>query len=205
MSILQVDDLHFSYPGRQLFTHFSANFPPGISLIRGGDGCGKSTLLKLLVGSLPAQSGQLRIRGIDLQAEPANYKSQIFWAEPRLTTFDLLTVPDYFALQRSSYADFDDGILTEMTAGLGLKEHLHKQLFMLSTGSKRKVFLAAACASGAVVTLIDELFAALDAASIGFMSSWLKSADSHHSRVWVIADYLAPDGLPLAQTIDLGD
>ena len=203
--ILQVHDLHFSYPGRKLFTHFSANFPPGITLIRGGDGCGKSTLLRLLVGALPAQSGTLHINGINLQAHQANYKAKVFWVEPRSSAFDQLTVQDYFELQRSSYVDFDDGVLTDITEGLSLQAHLQKQLFMLSTGSKRKVFLAAAFASGAVVTLLDEPFAALDAISIGFILSWLKGAASENNRAWVIADYLAPKELLLAQTLDLGD
>ena len=174
-------------------------------MIRGGDGRGKSTLLKVLMGTLPAQSGQLSINGIDLKTQPANYKAHVFWAEPRSAAFDQLTVPDYFDLQRKSYANFDNSVLTDMTEGLGLQAHSQKQLFMLSTGSKRKVFLAAAFASGAAVTLLDEPFAALDAASIGFVLSWLKRVGSHNNRAWVIADYLAPDELLLAQTIDLGD
>lgn len=203
--ILQASDLHFSYPDQTLFTRFSANIPPGITLIRGGDGRGKSTLLRLLAGGLPAQSGQLQINSVDLKTHSANYKAQAFWAEPCSTAFDQLTVPDYFELQRSKYGDFDDGVLTVMTEGLGLTAHLHKQIFMLSTGSKRKVFLAAAFASGAVLTLIDEPFAALDAASIRFILSWLNGAAIDNKRAWVIADYIAPDELLLAQIIDLGD
>ena len=204
-SILQASDLHFSYPDQTLFTRFSANIPPGISLIRGGDGRGKSTLLRLLAGGLPAQSGQLQINGVGLKAHPANYKAQVFWAEPCSTAFDQLTVPNYFDLQRRSYDDFDDGVLTAVTDGLGLKVHLHKQLFMLSTGSKRKVFLAAAFASGAVLTLIDEPFAALDAASIRFILSWLNGTAIDNKRAWVLADYIALDELLFAQIIDLGD
>lgn len=202
--ILQAKHLHFSYPGQKLFSDFSAHIPPGITLICGGDGRGKSTLLRLLAGALPAQSGQLQINGIDLQAQFANYAAQVFWADPRSTALDQLTVPDYFEMQRSGYAEFDDAILVDVTDGLGLKAHLHKQLFMLSTGSKRKVILAAAFASGAAVTMIDEPFAALDAASIGFVLHWLKSA-ANGSRAWVLADHVAPQGLPLAQMIDLGD
>lgn len=204
-AILQAIALHFSYPNRAVFTHFSAHLPSGITLIRGGDGCGKSTLLRLLAGVLPAQRGQLHINGIDLQTQPANYKAEVFWAEPRSDAFDQLTLPSFFQLQRSSYAGFDDDVLADMTDGLGLREHMHKQLFMLSTGSKRKVFLAAAFASGAAVTLLDEPFAALDAASIGFILAWLQDAASSTARAWVIADYVAPDGLPIAQVIDLGD
>ncbi len=151
------------------------------------------------------QSGQLHIHGIDLAAQPESYKAQVFWAEPRTDTFDQMTVPDYFERQRRSQASFDDAVLADVVKGLSLSEHLHKQLFMLSTGTKRKVFMAAGLASGAAVTLLDEPFAAVDATSIGFILDRLQSATRAHSRAWILADYLAPDGLALAQVIDLGD
>jgi ABC-type multidrug transport system ATPase subunit len=203
--VLKASALHFSYPQCQLFTDFSATIPTGFTLVRGGDGRGKTTLLRLLAGRLPAQSGQLHIKGIDLQTQPANYKTQVFWAEPKSDAFDQMSVPEYFDLQRRSHAGFDDAVLTDVVGDLGLSEHLHKQLFMLSTGSKRKVFLAAAFASGAAVTLLDEPFAALDTASIGFVLKWLKGAANDSNRAWVMADYFAPDGLLLEQMIDLGD
>ena len=204
-SILEVYELNFNYPDQTLFVDLSLTVPTGISLICGGVGLGKSTLIRLLAGALPAQSGLLRINGVDLQAQPIAYKAQIFWAEPWSTAFDELTLPDYFELQRSNHAGFDDRALTDMTEGLGLQDHLHKQLFMLSTGSKRKVFLAAAFASGAAVTLLDEPFAALDAKSTGFMLLKLKRAAREGHRAFVLADFLAPDGVPLVKIIDLGD
>jgi len=202
---LQVSGLQFSYPGHELFSNLSLNLSPGITMVLGGDGRGKSTLLRLLAGALPAQGGQLRINGTDSLVQAANYKVQVFWADPRAGEFDKLSVPEYFALQRGNYSHFDDVVLAEVTEGLGLQAHLHKQLFMLSTGSKRKVFLAAAFASGVPVTLIDEPFAALDLPSIGFALSWLSGAIGQNSRVWVIADYAVPSGLALTQTLDLGD
>ena len=201
--VLHVRALNFGYPNHVLFSNFDASIAPGITLVRGGDGRGKSTLLGLMAGELPAQSGQLDINGIALATHSANYKAQIFWAEPRTDAFDQLTALDYFELQRRSYADFDAALLADMTHGLGIREHLHKQLFMLSTGTKRKVFLAAAFASGAAITLLDEPFAALDAASIAYLLSQLQSLGSY--RAWVLADYVAPSGLVLLQTIDLGE
>jgi len=202
---LQVNGLQFSYPGNNLFSNLSLNLSPGITMVMGGDGRGKSTLLRLLAGVLPAQGGQLRINGIDSQIQPANYKVQVFWADPRADEFDQLSVPDYFTLQRRNHIHFDDAVLADVTDGLGLQAHLHKQLFMLSTGSKRKVFLAAAFASGAAVTLLDEPFAALDAPSIGFVMDWLSVAAGQNNRVWVLADYTVPDDLALTQTLDLGN
>ena len=202
--ILKASALNFSYPDRQLFTDFSIDIPPGITLIRGGDGRGKSTLLRLLAGAQPAQSGQLHINSVGLQTHPANYKASVFWAEPRADAFDQLTALEYFELQRNSHTGFDDAVLADMTDGLGLQEHLHKRLFMLSTGSKRKVWLAAAFASGAAVALLDEPFAALDAASVAFIVARLQSS-ADDGRAWALADYVAPDGLDIAQVIDLGD
>jgi ABC-type multidrug transport system ATPase subunit len=203
--ILQASALHFGYANHKLFSNLSVSIPAGITLVRGGDGRGKSTLARLLAGALVAQSGQLHINGIDLQGQAAAYKSQVFFAEPRSDAFDQLSLPSYFDLQRSAYPGFDNAALAHLVDGLALEEQMHKQLFMLSTGSKRKVFLAAAFASGATVTLLDEPFAALDAASIAFILAWLHTAAELKTRAWVIADYVAPGELPLALTIDLGE
>ena len=204
-TVLQAQDLHFSYPGYQLFSGLSVNIPSGITLIQGGDGRGKSTLLRLLAGVLPAHAGQLQINGIKLQDQAAAYLGQVYWAEQRSEAHDQRTAHDYFKTQRSAYACFDDAVLTDAVAGFDLAPHVHKQLFMLSTGSKRKVWLAAALASNAVVTLLDEPFAALDAASIHYLLAWLGSTASTTGRAWVMADYVAPERLALSQVIDLGD
>jgi ABC-type multidrug transport system ATPase subunit len=53
-----------------------------------------------------------------------------------------------------------------LVTALQLTPHLDKRLNMLSTGSRRKVGLVAALASGATVTLLDQPFVSLDASSI---------------------------------------
>ncbi len=204
-AVLQADGLHFEYAGQALFANFSARINPGVTLVRGGSGRGKSTLLRLLAGTLPLTAGQLHINGISLQDQPAAYRQQLFWTEPRTDAFDQITALEYFQLQRQAYGGFTGGDLAALVDGLRLEPHLGKPLYMLSTGSKRKVWLAAAFASGAAVTLLDEPFAALDTASIGFVMSMLEDAATQRARAWVLAHYEAPGQLPLAGTIDLGD
>ena len=204
-AVLQAYGLHFPYAGEALFANFSACVMPGVTLVCGGSGRGKSTLLRMLAGALPLTAGQLHINGISLQDQPAAYRQQVFWTEPRTDAFDQITALEYFALQRQTYAGFTGNILAALVDGLSLEPHLSKPLYMLSTGSKRKVWLAAAFASGAALTLLDEPFAALDTASIGFVISMLEDAATHRSRAWVLADYEAPGKVPLAGTIDLGD
>jgi ABC-type multidrug transport system ATPase subunit len=204
-AILEVKGLGFRYPERTLFSDWSASLPSGVTLVLGGDGRGKTTLLRLLAGDLAADAGELSINGISLQTHAKAYRRQVFWTEPRTEAFDQMTPAHYLDLQRSTYAGFDDVVLTQCVDGLALAPELNKQLFMLSTGSKRKVWLAAAFASGAALTLLDMPFAALDKASVGFVLVLLQDAAAHPARAFVVADYAAPAGVPLADVIDLGD
>lgn len=173
--------------------------------MRGGDGSGKTTLLRLLAGELPAHAGHLQVDDVRLDDQPAAYRQQVFWADPRSDAFDQMTPADYFKSLHRLHPRFDDQVLADLIEGLSLAPHLDKFVYMLSTGSKRKVWLAAAFASGAAVTLLDEPFAALDKPSIGFVRELLKNAAGHPARAWVIADYEAPGDVRLAAIIDLGD
>ena len=204
-AVMRADGLHFQYAGHALFANFSAHVMPGVTLVCGGSGRGKSTLLRMLAGALPLTTGQLHVNGISLQDQPAAYRQQVFWTEPRTDAFDQITALEYFQLQRQTHGGFTESDLVALVDGLSLEPHLDKPLYMLSTGSKRKVWLAAAFASGAALTLLDEPFAALDTASIGFILSMLEDAATHRTRAWVLAHYEAPGEVPLAGTIDLGD
>ncbi|MFZ6777902.1 ABC transporter ATP-binding protein [Undibacterium sp. Ji83W] len=203
--ILHATDLTFHYPGQPLFSNWSCDILAGITLVLGGDGRGKTSLLQLLAGELPAQSGQLQLEDASLPGQPDAYRSQVFWVDPRTDVYDQMPVPDYFATVRKAYPRFDDGILTQAIAGLGLTPHVNKQMFMLSTGSKRKVWLAAAFAAGATVSLLDDPFAALDKSSIEFITAMLNQFASDVSKAWVLAMYVTPQGLPLSGLIELGD
>jgi energy-coupling factor transporter ATP-binding protein EcfA2 len=63
---------------------------------------------------------------------------------------------------------------------------------MLSTGTKRKVWLTAAFAAGCSVTLLDEPFAALHRASIAFVNPRLQEVHARRQGAWVVCDYDAP-------------
>jgi ABC-type multidrug transport system ATPase subunit len=190
---LEIQNLNFSYPERELFTDLSASIKPGVTLVQGGDGRGKTTLLRLLAGDLKPSSGQLKIN------------AKVFWVDPRTETFDQLTGTEFFESQRVAFPEFDYALVNKLVDGLDLASHINKKLNMLSTGSKRKVYLAAAFASGAAVTLIDMPFAAIDKPSIHFILELLHDAAEKTDRAFVVADYEAPTGVRLAGLIDLGD
>jgi ABC-type multidrug transport system ATPase subunit len=177
----------------------SAHIPAGVTLVCGGDGCGKSTLLRLMAGALKPQAGQVVMAS---HATPA-----VFWMDPRSDALadelNDVVVQTYFDSLATTWPALDTAWLAELTGALGLQAHAHKPMFMLSTGSRRKVLLAAALASGAPLTLIDEPFAALDAPSIRCVTAALVRIAGQAQRACVVADYQAPPGVPLSSVLSL--
>lgn len=207
-AVLEVDGLCFAYPQRPLFSGLTARVPGGVCLVLGGDGSGKTTLLRLLAGELAAQAGTLRINGVALADQASAYREQVFWVDTRTVDHDQITALQYFALQRLRYPGFlpvASAGMAELVAGLSLAEHLEKPLYMLSTGSKRKVWLAAAFAAGAPVTLLDDPFAALDKPSVAFVSRFLAGVADDPTHSWIVAHHDVLGTVPLATVIELPD
>lgn len=172
---------------------------PGLTLVRGGEGRGKTRLLQLLSGcGAPPAAGHLQ-----RPAAPAFHAAAVL--DPAL---DPLPARDWLARCTAGPGAWGADAVDELAAALGLGEHLPKPLYMLSTGSRRKVGLLAAVASGAALTLLDTPYAALDARSCRLLDELLAEAAEDTRRAWVLADYEAPAGLAdvaWAQVIDLGD
>jgi len=204
-NVLIVEGLNFSYSGHPLFTKFSARISAGVTFIQGGDGRGKTTLMRLLAGALPLASGTLQLKGLSNFDSAQAYRDHVFWIDPRTEAKDALTPRAYLESIKGKFSAFDQQVLDRLIEGLSLSEHIDKALYMLSTGSKRKVWIAAAIASGAELILIDDPFAALDKPSIRFITQLLQDASKETTRAWVISGYEAPEGVNLAQLINLGD
>ncbi len=195
MPIAQIQALGFGYGKHRIFDNLSATIHPGVTFIQGGDGRGKTTLMRLLAGELKPDGGHLDIGG--------DGPDRLFWIDPRTEAFDQIVASDFFSQQRELYPRFDDAMLTSLVTGLDLASHTHKKLFMLSTGSKRKVLIAAALASGAPVTLLDMPFAAIDKPSKDFLLLQFRLAAGGSDRALVVADYEPPGGVQLAGVVDL--
>lgn len=204
--ILQAEGLSFSHShpvATPLFDQLSLLLLPGVTWVGGDEGSGKTTLLQLLAGALPT-SGRLQIHGVSLAGNRAAYQRQVAWLDPRDTALDQQTARQIFAAQPRRHPDFDLAALQIHIEGLSLAPHLDKALFMMSTGTRRKVLLAAVMAAQAPVTLLDQPFMALDRPSIDYLLQVLAEAARNPRRAWVVADYAAPGDVTLAGLIKLG-
>ena len=205
--LLKAQGLTFSYPQQPvplLFDTLSFSLLPGVTWLGGDEGSGKTTLLQLLAGALPASDmrGQLQIKGISLTQDRTAYLQQAAWLDPRDTALDAQSARQIFATLAQAHPGCMDALQAHID-GLNLAPHLDKALYMLSTGTRRKVLLAAVLAARATVTLLDQPFKALDRPSISYLLQVLAEAARHPGRAWVVADYEAPPGVALAGAIEL--
>ena len=203
--VLQASELRWDAHGKRLWDFDIVNLPPGVTWVGGGEGVGKTSFLRTLAADGVLPTGSMVLGGVAWQAQPEAYRQRVFWVHPQTQAHDQITGTQFFATTAVRYPTWDPELLAHLTGVLGVQAHQDKPLYMLSTGSKRKVFVAAALASGAQLTLLDMPLAALDKASTGHLLEFLGAAARHPSRALVIADYLAPPGVPLALSIDLGD
>ena len=195
--LIRVQGLRWSFPqaNQALFQALSFDLPAGVSWLVGDEGRGKTTLLRLLAGQLSPQAGLITI------APPGRQTGQtVAWHEPADPARDAQIVQDILhgLVPVNAHA-----ALPSLLAGLSLEPHLGKPLYQLSTGSRRKVFIAATLASPAVLALLDQPFTALDAPSITFLREEFTRRAQCPDRALLVADYQPPEGVPLTARIDL--
>ena len=167
-----------------------SELPPGLVALVGDESAGKTTWLQCLSGGMPSVSGP----------EP---QAEAVWLDLRLPQQDEDTPLQVWAQLRAQHPRWNPDLHGDLVQALSLEAHVHKRLNMLSAGTRRKVMLIAALASGASVTLLDQPFVALDMASIQVVLDFLHEAADHPERAWIVADYEAPSDLHLADLLHL--
>ncbi|MET3497523.1 ABC transporter ATP-binding protein [Variovorax boronicumulans] len=202
--ILRLEDIGFAYPDQPaIAAGWNASVGPGVTLLYGDTGAGKSALLQVIAGVLPATKGRLTVEGASLQASPEAYRRNVFFVDPATDRLDQVTARACTEMLREGDARFDDALWHTLVEGFSLPPHIDKPMYMLSTGSRRKVWLAAALASGRPLVLLDEPTAALDAGSVRRLWSALADLARRPGRAFVVASAARIDELPLAGTIEL--
>lgn len=195
--MLQISDLHFGYPQQApVFQDWSARLAPGLSVLCGDESSGKTTLLRLLAGELHGR-GAVSLDGAPLAP------GQVFWQDPRAAPDDTVASA-YLLAQAQRWPAWDEAAAQAHIDGLSLREHIGKPFFALSTGGRRKVWLTAALASGAVLTLIDEPMAGLDTPSIRYLLAAMNSAARQVPPRWLLVAHWEPlPGVPAEHTLAL--
>jgi len=199
-ALLAVQGLGFAHAGQTpLFSGFSAQLPPGLCWLAGDTGSGKTTLLRLLAGELPATwaaGGHLRLGTARLDRDPAAYRRQVCWFDPRNPAWDALTPAGLMAAQRALHPALDEAAWQRHLAGFELLPHADKGFYALSTGSRRKAALAVALSSAAPLILLDEPTAGLDGPALRHLARALGEADARPDHLLLLATSQGRDAVP---------
>jgi ABC-2 type transport system permease protein len=130
-----------------------------LTALVGPDGAGKTTLIRLAAGLLTADSGELKVLGIDVRTDPQQVQARIGYMPQRFGLYEDLTVQENLSL----YADLH-GLtaaerreryprLLDMTA---LGPFLDRLAGRLSGGMKQKLGLACTLVRSPELLLLDE-------------------------------------------------
>lgn len=166
-----------SFGEKRVLDNFSHTFSDGsFTAVMGPSGCGKSTLLAVLMGVLPADSGEVIPNG--------SFRRSAVFQENRLC--ENLTAGGNIRLvtgKRFSPAEID----AELTA-LGLEGCESKPVKELSGGMKRRVALLRALLAEYDVLFLDEPFKGLDEVTKVLVMSRVKEKTAGRTVIMVTHD-----------------
>ena len=173
MTRLLAEDLSVGYDGRTVLSHQHLAVPDGaITTIIGPNGCGNSTLLRALARLLPAQTGVVKLDGVDIRSLPPKTVAQTLGLLPQQPIApEGLRVADLVARGRhphqswyrqstaSDAAAIDRALELTSTADLA-----DRTLDSLSGGQRQRVWIALTLAQETDLLLLDEPTTYLDLA-----------------------------------------
>lgn len=138
-----------------------------LSLPRGGvyglvgvNGAGKTTLIKHILGLLRAESGSVRIFGLDPVAEPVAVLSRIGYLSEENDLPGWMRVEELIRYQRAFYSGWDDAYAEELRRAFALDPAA--KIKTLSKGQKARAGLLIALAYRPELLVLDEPSSGLD-------------------------------------------
>ena len=201
--VLRIEHLSLRWPdGARQFSDLSLAIGPGVTLLQGDSGSGKTTLLRAIAGDLAAD-GRIALHGRTRDDDATGWARDIGVLDAADERLDALTPDGVMAAARQRHGALDEPAWHRHVEAFGLRPHLAKAMFQLSTGSRRKVALAALLAARCPLTLLDDAAAGLDGASLRHLRQALAEANADPRRATIVVPGAALDGLECNATVTL--
>ena len=171
MDSINIQNLHFGYDNRVIFSSLSVSFPQGgFCSILGPNGSGKTTLLKCVAGLLKSDSGTIQLKGKPMSEYKMTEMARTLAYVPQYQdiVFDI-SVFDYVMLGRNPYQTpweiqrpEDKEIVEDMLQRCKVWKYRDNLLQALSGGERQRVMIARAMAQQTGIMLLDEPLSNID-------------------------------------------
>jgi len=173
--MLRIDNLGKRYGDHLVFQGLTRAFEPGCVAFCEEDSTGKSTLLGIIAGVIAPDEGDVWIDGHSLAHAPRQARARLAYVPDDCMAFPSLTGRGWLEQAAAQKNAALDGAVLDLAGRLGLEQHLDKRFEQMSTGTRRKVFLAAAALGDPAVVVADGPSNGLDAQARAALAEQFKA------------------------------
>jgi ABC-2 type transport system ATP-binding protein len=160
-SVINVSELTRRFGGRTALDSVSVSMPRGaVYGLVGANGAGKTTLIKHILGLLRAESGSVRVFGLDPVADPVAVLSRIGYLSEENDLPPWMRVDELIRYTRAFYPAWDDPYAEELRQAFELEPSA--KIRTLSKGQKARAGLLIALAHRPELLVLDEPSSGLD-------------------------------------------
>jgi phospholipid/cholesterol/gamma-HCH transport system ATP-binding protein len=208
--IVQVEDVSFAYPGREVFEGVTLSIPRGkVVGIMGASGSGKTTLLRIIGGQLTPATGRVLIDGESIfelpRKELYRVRRKIGMQFQQGGLFTDLSVFENVAFQlrektRLPETMIKDIVLMKLNA-VGLRGASHLMPSELSGGMARRVGLSRAIAMDPSLIMYDEPFSGLDPISCNVIGNLIRKLNDTLGLTSIVVSYDAKEALEVVDYV----
>jgi ABC-2 type transport system ATP-binding protein len=194
MPLISTRALTKRYPGDIVaLDDLTVDIEPGVIGLVGANGAGKSTLLKILLGLLPATSGEARVLDLDSATDGARIRELVgYMPEHDCLPTDVSATE--FVSHMARVSGLPSGAARERTADVlrhvGLYEERYRPIGGYSTGMKQRVKLAQALVHDPRVLFLDEPTNGLDPAGRDEMLGLIERIGREFGIAVIVASHL---------------
>lgn len=168
--MLRIDNLSKRYGDYLVFQGLTHTFQPGCMALCEEDSTGKSSLLGIIAGVIAPDGGDVYIDGHSLANAPQQARARLAYVPDNCMAFPTQTGREFLLKAAAEKNVSLDGSVLDLAFSLGLEPHLDKRFEQMSTGSRRKVYLAAAALGDPAVVVADGPSSGLDAQARGVLA-----------------------------------
>ena len=159
--VIEVTALTRRFDSRTALDSVSLSIPRGaVYGLVGANGAGKTTLIKHILGLLRAQSGSVRVFGLDPVADPVGVLSRIGYLSEENDLPGWMRIDELIRYSRAFYPRWDDDYAGELSQSFALDPAA--KVKTLSKGQKARVGLLIALAYRPDLLVLDEPSSGLD-------------------------------------------